>query len=65
MRKLLRKMAKAQLARTGSKENQLRGNWRRIVNAYPTHVDSGTKMDRNFWGKKRYKPGHREHLFVY
>lgn len=72
MRKLLRRMAKAEMARRGySKVNQrmsyLYGGWRSVIGAYPTHVDTGRTMAKDYRGKKKYQkgPGSRGHLFVY
>lgn len=68
MRKLLRSMAKAKMARMGySKINKRmrRGQWRELTGAYPVNVVTGEKMTRSFRGLKKYKPGHWQHLFAY
>lgn len=68
MRKMLRNMARAKMAREGySKVNKRMGNgfWRKVVNAYPTNVISGKKMSKNYHGHKRNKKGSYNSLFVY
>lgn len=67
MRKMLRNMAKAKMARMGySKVNsRMRGHWREIVGAFPVNVFTGKEMSKNFHGKKKYKAGHYGHLFAY
>lgn len=68
MRKILRKMAKAQMKWRGSakiNKQMSDGRWREIIGAYPVSIVTGEKMSRNFHGSKRYKPGHWQHLFTY
>lgn len=68
MRKLLRNMAKAEMVRRGySKPNRAmsHGRWRSFVNAYPMSVDTGKRMKKSFYGKKKYDKGRRDHLFAY
>ncbi len=68
MRKLLRSMAKAKMKQMGySKINKRMGNgrWRELVGAYPLSLITGTPMSKGFHGKKKYKAGHRSHLFAY
>lgn len=68
MRKLLRKMAKAEMKRRGSahiNRQMAVGRWREFVGAYPTNIITGKKMAKNYHGNKRFKPGHWEHLFSY
>lgn len=69
MRKLLRRMAKAEMERRGySKVNRrmrMPGGWRAVVGAYPINRVTGAKMSRSYHGEKKYKKGHRSHLFAY
>lgn len=67
MRKLLRNMAKAKMARMGySKINKCMDNdrWCEVIGAYPVNVVTGKRMSKSFHGKKKPKSGDR-HLFVY
>lgn len=62
MRKMLRNMAKAKMARNGVTKINKRmshGRWRRYINAYPVNAVTGAGMPRDFLGKKRGK-GHRD-----
>ena len=68
MRKLLRSMAKAKMKQMGySKPNKRMGNgqWRQLVGAYPVNIFTGDRMSKSYHGKKKYKPGHWQHLFAY
>lgn len=67
MRKILRNMAKAQMAQMGySKINKrMRGHWREIIGAYPISLVAGEKMSKSFRGRKRNKPGSYSSLFAY
>lgn len=62
MRKILRSMAKAKMAEMGyDKVNKRMGNgqWRRAIDAYPTNLRTGKKMQPGYVGTKRGK-GHRK-----
>lgn len=68
MRKLLRYMAKADMARRGySKINRRMccGYWRKIVDAYPVDIKTGYQMKRDFYGNKKYTKSHRNPVFAY
>lgn len=71
MRKLFRSMAKAKMAAMGygNINRRMRGKsgnqWRKVTEAYPTEIHTGEKMRPNFRGRKRYKKGHRNPVFVY
>lgn len=60
MRKLLRSMAKAEMARMGySKVNKrLRYNqWRRVLNLRPINLKTGKPIPENFHGPKKQHKG--------
>ena len=60
MRKLLRSMAKAEMARMGySKVNKrLRYNqWRRVLNLRPINLKTGKPIPENFHGPKKQLKG--------
>lgn len=68
MRKILRKMAKANIKRNGAahiNRQMAVGRWREYVGAYPVNIITGERMSKNFHGSKRYRKGHWQHLFVY
>ena len=68
MRKILRNMAKAQMKKMGVDKinKRMRGNWRRVVNAYPTDTMTGEKMRDGYHGRKKYRPvSYTNHLFFY
>lgn len=67
MRKFLRNMAKAKMARMGySKINKrMRGHWREVIGAYPINIITDRQMSKSFHGRKRNKPGSYSSLFAY
>lgn len=67
MRKMLRNMAKAKMARMGySKVNKrMKYHWREIVGAYPVNLITGMKMSKSYHGRKRNKAGSYSSLFAY
>lgn len=68
MRKILRNMAKAKMKEMGVDKinKRMRGNWRRVIGAYPTNTETGEKMRDGYHGRKKYRPGsYISHLFHY
>ena len=68
MRKILRNMAKAKMKEMGVDKinKRMRGNWRRVINAYPTDIMTGEKMRDGYHGRKKYRPvSYTNHLFHY
>lgn len=66
MRKMLRSIAKARMARKGYTRINRRmsaGWWRRHVNAYPLNVETGARMSIDFCG--RAKNNKRQGQFTY
>ena len=69
MRKLLRRMAKAKMAKAGVTKINRRmshGRWREVIYAYPINAVTGRRMPRDYWGRSVYPAGsHSGHLFRY
>lgn len=68
MRKILRRIAKARMAKRGIQHinKHFRAwNWRGAVNAYPIDCMTGKRMNRNYVGQKKHQSRYANHLFVY
>ena len=68
MRKLLRRMAKAEMARRGySKVNKRMsfGRWREVLKIVPTEATTGKKLGYSFRGKKKQKKGSKQPVLIY
>ena len=68
MRKLLRAMAKAEMARQGySKINRRmgRGQWRQVLKIVPTDKRTERKIGYGFQGQKRQHKGSRQPILLY
>ena len=67
MRKILRRMAKAAMARQGVDHvnKRMRLNWRRVVNAYPEDCLTGKPISKQYVGEKKHQSRYTNHLFVY
>lgn len=68
MRKLLRRMAKAEMTRLGySKVNKRmnHGRWREVLKIVPTEAKPGKKLGYGFRGKKKQKKGSKQPVLTY
>lgn len=68
MRRLLRTMAKAKMARRGySKVNKRmsRGRWREVLKIVPTEARTGRKLGYDFLGRKKQHKGSKQPILAY
>lgn len=68
MRKLLIRMAKAEMTRLGySKVNRRmnHGRWREVLKIVPTEAKTGKKLGYSFGGKKKQKKGSKQPVLTY